>query len=133
VTEAGIPNSQIKVSQLGYKPYAVLFTTDEMIEKNPQLVRDTVAAVKKSWGNFLDDPSKSKPLILGLNSLVSPAVHDAAVKELAADLMPRDHSKIGCMTDARWEEISAQLKDVKFLPADFDPKKAYDRSFVQGC
>ena len=133
VTEAGIPNSQIKVSDLGYKPYAVLFTSDELIEKNPQLVKDTVAAVKESWKHFAEDPSKSKALILGLNNLVSPTVHDAAVKDLISDLLPKDRSKIGCMSDARWEELSAQLKDVKFLPATFDARQAYDRSFVQGC
>jgi NitT/TauT family transport system substrate-binding protein len=133
VSEAGISNSQIKVADLGYKPYNVLFTSDELIEKNPQLVRDTVAAVKASWQRFAKDPSKTKSLILGLNPLVSPTVHDAAVKDLVAELLPKDLSKIGCMTDARWSELAAQLKDVKFLPADFDPKKAYDQSFVPGC
>lgn len=133
MTEAGIPNSQFKVSQLGYRPYAVLFTTDELIEKNPQLVRDTVAAVKTSWANFLADPSKTKPSILEMNKQITPMVHDAAVKEMAAELLPQDRSKIGCMTDERWAEIGKQLQDVSFLPADFDVKKGYDKSFVPGC
>jgi len=133
MTEAGIPNDQIKVADLGYRPYAVLFTTDELIAKDPQLVRDTIAAVKASWSSFLKDPSKSKALELELNKQITPAVHDAAVKELAASLLPRDHSKIGCMTDARWNEIAKQLQEVNFLPASFDATKAYDKSFVSGC
>ncbi len=133
MTEAGIPNSQIKVAQLGYRPYSVLFTTDELIEKNPQLVRDTVAAVRKSWSAFMTDPSKSKVLELELNKQITPMVHDAAVKELISDLLPRDHAKIGCMADDRWVEIAKQLQEVNFLPATFDVKKAFDRSFVSGC
>ena len=133
MTEAEIPNSQIKVSDLGYKPYNVLFTSDDMIAKNPQLVKDTVAAVKESWKHFAQDPSKSRAFILGLNNLVSPTVHDAAVKDMTSELLPKDISKIGCMTDGRWQELSAQLKDVNFLPATFDPKTAYDLSFVPGC
>jgi NitT/TauT family transport system substrate-binding protein len=133
ITAAGISNAQFKVADLGYRPYDILFTTDEMIQKNPELVRNTIAAVKASWSNFINDPAKSKPLILSLNNLVTPEVHDTAVKEMIADLLPRDHSKIGCMTDERWEEIGQQLKDVNFLPPEFDVKKAYDKSWVPGC
>jgi NitT/TauT family transport system substrate-binding protein len=133
MSAAGIPNAQFKVADLGYRPYDILFTTDDLIQKNPELVRDTIAAVKASWSNFIDDPAKSKPLILSLNNLVTPEVHDAAVKEMIADLLPSDHSKIGCMTDERWEEIGQQLKEVKFLPPEFDVRKAYDKSLVPGC
>jgi len=133
MTEAGIDNSQFVVASLGYRPYAVLFTTDELIQKNPQLVRDTIAAVKASWGKFAKDPSESKRLELSLNNQISPGVHDKAVKEIVSDLLPKDLSKIGCMNDARWDELGKQLKEVNFLPADFDVRKAYDKSFVPGC
>ena len=56
MTAAGIPNAQFKVADLGYRPYDVLFTTDDMIQKNPELVRTTIAAVKASWSNFINDP-----------------------------------------------------------------------------
>jgi NitT/TauT family transport system substrate-binding protein len=133
MTAADIPNAQIKVAELGYRPYDVLFTTDEMIEKQPALVRAAVAAIKKAWGDFIDDPSRVKPVLLQLNGQISPEVHDQAVKDMIADLLPRDHSKIGCMADERWEETAKQLRDVNFLPASFDPKTAYDRTLVPGC
>jgi NitT/TauT family transport system substrate-binding protein len=133
MTEAGIPNAQFKVPDLGYRPYAVLFTTDAMIQTNPALVRAAVAAVKQGWASFMDDPSRVKPLIMGLNNQISPAVHDLAVTEMLATLLPHDHGKIGCMTDARWTEIAQQLRDVKFLPESFDAKQAYDLGFVPGC
>jgi NitT/TauT family transport system substrate-binding protein len=133
MTAAGIPNAQFKVVDLGYRPYVTLFTTDEMIEKNPELVRNTVAAVKTSWSNFMKDPSEIKSYILNMNNQIPPDIHDLAVKGLIANLLPTDHSKIGCMTDDRWEETGRQLKEVKFLPEEFDVKKAYDRSLVPLC
>ena len=36
---AGIAVQQITLASLGYRPYDVLFTTDEMIQKHPELVK----------------------------------------------------------------------------------------------
>jgi NitT/TauT family transport system substrate-binding protein len=132
-TAAGIPNAQFKIADLGYRPYDVLFTTDDMIEKHPDTVRATLAAIKKGWSNFIADPSKVKPLLMSLNQQIPPDIHDLAVKDMIADLLPHDPAKIGCMADARWDEIAKQLRDVNFLPANFDPKQAYNATMVPGC
>lgn len=130
---AGIPNGQFKVADLGYRPYDVLFTTDEMIEKHPDLVRKAMEAVKQGWIDFVRDPAQTRDLILKLNTLVTPDVHDKAVAEMIADLLPHDMKKIGCMVPARWNETAQQLKEVKFLPESFDPALAYDATMVPGC
>jgi NitT/TauT family transport system substrate-binding protein len=126
-----VPNAQFKVADLGYRPYATLFTTDAMLQQHPEEVRAVVAAVIQGWHNFIRDPSKVRPLILGLNSLVPGDVHDKAVAEMEQTLIPRKH--FGCMTDARWSELANQLQEVNLLPASFDPKQAYDATAVPGC
>ena len=126
-----VPNAQFKVADLGYRPYATLFTTDQMLQQHPDEVRAVVAAALQGWHNFVADPSKVRPLILGMNSLVPGDVHDKAVAELIRTLLP--HSHYGCMTNARWTELTKQLEDVSLLPAGFDPKQAYVSSFVPGC
>jgi NitT/TauT family transport system substrate-binding protein len=130
---AGIDVQQFTLASLGYRPYDVLFTTDDMIQKNPALVKATIAAVQKGWSNFVRDPSAIKPLITGMNQQVAPPVHDAGVKVMIETLISHDLGKIGCMTDARWSELAAQLRTVNFLPAGFNEKAAYDKSFVPGC
>jgi NitT/TauT family transport system substrate-binding protein len=130
---AGIEVDQIKIATLGYRPYYVLFTTDEMIEKNPKLVKDTLAALQKGWGAFMRDPQAIKPYLMGLNQQISSDIHDAAARDMANGLVPRDASKMGCMADSRWKELAEQLKSVNFLPASFDEKQAYDTRFVPGC
>lgn len=131
--EAGIKVQSISLASLGYRPYNVLFTTDEMIQKNPALVKATIAAVQKGWSNFVRNPSGLKPMLLEMNKQISPAVYDAANKEMIEKLISHDLGRIGCMNDARWTELATQLRSVAFLPANFNEKQAYDRTLVPGC
>jgi NitT/TauT family transport system substrate-binding protein len=131
--DAGIPNAQFKVAAFGYKPYDVMFTTDDLLQKQPKMVRAAIAAVKQGWINFMKDPTKVKPLMMSLNTQIPADVHDRAVKEMLAELLPHDVAKVGCMNDARWTELAAQLREATFLPAGFDEKQAYDKSLVPGC
>lgn len=131
--DAGIPVQQIKIGALGYRPYNVLFTTDELILKNPTLVKAMVAAVQKGWGSFVHDPSAIKPLLMGMNQQIPPKINNSASKEMIETLIAKDPAKIGCMNDARWKELADQLRSVGFLPAGFDEKKAYDPTLVPGC
>jgi NitT/TauT family transport system substrate-binding protein len=130
---AGIEVQQIKVPALGYRPYNVLFTTDEMIQKNPALVKATIAAVQKGWSNYVRNPSGLKPMLTEMNKQISSEIYDAANKEMIETLISHDLGKIGCMTDARWKENADQLRSVAFLPAGFNEKQAYDRTMVPGC
>ncbi len=130
---AGIKVQQITLASLGYRPYDVLFTTDEMIQKHPALVKATLAAVQKGWANYVRNPSGLKSMMLGMNKQMSPEVYDAANKEMIEKLVSHDLGKIGCMTDARWSELARQLRSVGFLPAGFSEKQAYDRTLVPGC
>ena len=47
----------------------------------------------------------------------------------------RSYQRCGLVIErrARWSELAGQLRSVAFLPAGFDEKQAYDRSFVPGC
>lgn len=131
--EAGIKVQSISLASLGYRPYNVLFTTDEMIQKHPALVKATLAAVQKGWSNFVRNPSGIKPMLLEMNKQISPAVYDAANKEMIEKLISHDLGRIGCMNDARWTELASQLRSVAFLPSGFNEKQAYDRTLVPGC
>ncbi|MDQ0086196.1 NitT/TauT family transport system substrate-binding protein [Variovorax boronicumulans] len=130
---AGVQVQQVTLASLGYRPYDVLFTTDDMIRKNPALVKATIAALQKGWANYVRNPSGLKPLITGMNKQMTPEIYDAANKEMIETLISHDLGRIGCMTDARWSELAGQLRSVNFLPANFDAKQGYDRTLVPGC
>jgi len=129
----GIPNEQIKVSDLGYRPYSVLFTSDKLIKENPALVQAVVDRLSISFHKSLVDPKPTRDLILSKSKKVTAEIHNNALELMKEDFLPTDWSKIGCQDPNRWVELADQMKEVGALPADFDPHSSYDTSFKKGC
>ena len=129
----GVPNEQITVESLGYRPYSVLFTTDKMIKENRELVQTVVDRLSISFHKSLVDPKPTRDFILSKSKKVNAEIHNNALELMKADFLPKDWSKIGCQNPNRWVELSNQMKEVGVLPANFDPHSSYDTSFKRGC
>ena len=129
----GIPNEQIKVADLGYKPYSTLFTTQKLIDENPELIQTVIDRLSIGFHKSLVDPKPTMDLILSKSKKVTPAVHMNAINLMKRDFLPKDWSKVGCQDPNRWVELANQMKEIDLLPADFDPHQSYDTSFKRGC
>ena len=129
----GVPNEQITVESLGYRPYSVLFTSDKLIKENPELVQAVVDRLSISFHKSLIDPKPTRDFILSKSKKVNAEIHNNALELMKADFLPKDWSKIGCQYPQRWVEVANQMKEVNVLPADFDPHQSYDTSFKKGC
>ena len=129
----GIPNEQIKVYDLGYKPYSTLFTTQKLIDEDPELVQAVIDRLSVSFHKSLVDPVPTRNLILSKSKKVTIAVHDNAIRLMKEDFLPKDWSKVGCQDPNRWVELANQMKEIDLLPDDFDPHQSYDTSFKKGC
>ena len=129
----GVPNEQITVESLGYRPYSVLFTSDKLIKENRALVQAVVDRLSISFHKSLVDPKPTRDFILSKSKKVNAEIHNNALVLMKADFLPADWSKIGCQDPQRWVELASQLKEVNVLPADFDPHSSYDTSFKKGC
>ncbi len=131
--DKGIANEQIKVADLGYKPYSTLFTSQKIIDEDPALVQEVVDRLRAAFVKSLNNPKPTMDLILGNSKKVSPEIHLNAIELMKAEFLPKDYSKLGCMESARWEELAGQLKEVEVVPADFDPSSSYNLSFLGNC
>ena len=129
----GVPNEQITVESLGYRPYSVLFTSDKMIKENRALVQAVVDRLSISFHKSLVDPKPTRDFILSKSKKVNAEIHNNALELMKKDFLPADWSKIGCQDPMRWEELAHQMKEVKVLPVNFDPHSSYDTSFKKGC
>ena len=129
----GVPNEQITVESLGYRPYSVLFTSDKLIKENRALVQKVVDRLSISFHKSLVDPKPTRDFILSKSKKVNAEIHNNALELMKADFLPADWSKIGCQDPQRWVELASQLKEVNVLPEDFDPHSSYDTSFKKGC
>ena len=129
----GVDTDQITLESLGYRPYSVLFTTQKMIDENPELVQQVVDRLREAFAKSLNNPDPTADLILSKSKKVTRDIHMGAIELMKADFLPSDYSKLGCMTGARWEELSGQLKEVDMVPADFDASSSYNLSFLGNC
>ena len=129
----GVATEQITLESLGYRPYSTLFTTQKMIDENPELVQKVINQLRKSFVKSLNDPKPTADFILSKSKKVNREIHMNAINLMKKDFLPKDYSKLGCMSPARWEENAKQLKQVKVIPADFDPKTSYNLSFLGNC
>lgn len=115
--------------QAGYNPYSqVLFTSEDFIEKNPELVAAVVDGSIQGWQHFIDDPADAKERVIATNAETDPEVFDASVKELHAGGWFAD--SLGDMTAARWEELRDQLALIGAIPESLDVSEVWTDEFL---
>ena len=129
----GVETDQITLESLGYRPYSVLFTTQKMIDENPELVQQVVDRLRAAFVKSLNNPDPTADLILSKSKKVTRDIHMGAIELMKADFLPKDYSKLGCMKSERWEELAGQLKEVDMVPSDFDASSSYNLSFLGNC
>jgi NitT/TauT family transport system substrate-binding protein len=124
-----IDHAELLVADAGYNPYSQgLFTSERMIDENPDLVRKVVAAVQKGWEKFLQDPSAARSLVLKVNKDMEQGPFDYAWKTIKnGDYLG---SPIGAMTAERWKTVHDQLKEAGVLEKEVDPNEVWTDEFM---
>jgi NitT/TauT family transport system substrate-binding protein len=132
--EGAKPKSLLIADVAGYNPYAsMLFTTEEVIKKEPELVHAVSAASIDGWRKYMASPEKTHAY---LKTKAKDLADDGMVYnwETQKTLVPVGDAKemgIGVMTAARWEELYKQLTSVNLLKADLNPKEAWTDQFFK--
>jgi NitT/TauT family transport system substrate-binding protein len=133
--QAGIETRVLLVSDAGYSPYRVMYTTREYLQKHPEIVAKFVRASLKGWKDYLNDPSAAHAMIAKLN----PALNAEWMKFTWQQLRDghfvagEDPSgaQLGQMDPKRWTTMYEQLVDLKVIDKPFDPTTAYTLQFLQ--
>jgi NitT/TauT family transport system substrate-binding protein len=126
------------MSDSGFNPYRVIFTTQAFLRDHPAEVRAFVAASIRGWEDFMGgDPSPGKALIAKSNPNMTDEFMDYSIKAMHDSHIvagkPEAGERIGLMTPERMQEqvtVLAQLKIIpqlipldKFVRFDFLPKE----------
>jgi NitT/TauT family transport system substrate-binding protein len=124
-----IDHAELLVADAGYNPYSQgLFTSERMIQENPDLVRKVVAAVQKGWEKFLQNPSAARALVLKTNKDMEKGPFDYAWKTIKnGDYLG---TPIGAMTAERWQTVHDQLEEAGVLEKDVDPNEVWTDEFM---
>lgn len=135
LAKEGVEAQSLLLADYGWNAYsATLDTTQKLIEENPELVENMVAATAKGWAAYFEDPAPANALIKEDNP------------EMADDLLAYSKDKMqeegmllsgdaadgqyGIMTEERWEQFFQDMVNAGTLPEDLDWEQAFDLRFV---
>lgn len=123
----------LMVSDLGFNPYtSVLITRAEVIAQQPELVRRMVAACRRGWRMYLDEPQPTNAHIHSLNKEMSLEILAFGTRTLQplCETGLSAPERLGEMTADRWTKLAEQLVEGGSLkPGAVDPVKAFNADF----
>lgn len=132
---AGVPTRLLLVSDSGYSPYRVMFTSQDFVKQHREIVAAFVRASLRGWRDYLNDPTAANAVIAKLNPALNPDWMQFSWQALRdGHFVSGDDpsgNQLGQMTAERWNTMYQQLLDLKLIDKPFDPKTAYTLEFVQ--
>jgi NitT/TauT family transport system substrate-binding protein len=134
--QAGVDTRVLLVSDAGYSPYRVMYTTRDFLQQHPDVVAKFVRASLKGWKDYLDDPAAAHAMIAKLNPALNPEWMQFTWRQLRdGHFVAGDDptgAQLGQMDPKRWATMYEQLVDLKVIGKPFDPATAYTLQFLQG-
>jgi NitT/TauT family transport system substrate-binding protein len=132
--QAGIETRVLLISDAGYNPYRVMFTTRDFLRQHPETVSKFVRASLQGWREYLNDPSPAHAAIAKLNPALNPDwMHFTWQALREGHFVTGDDpsgAQLGQMNAERWNTMYQQLFDLKVIDRAFDPSTAYTLQFV---
>jgi NitT/TauT family transport system substrate-binding protein len=120
------------ISDTGYQPYRVIFTSTTFLHDHPDLVAKFVRASLRGWTDYLNDPTAANAEISKLNPAMSPDQMQFSTATLNKQhfITGPDPTQLGHFTPDRWSTMYQQLLDLKVITNPIDPKTAYTTQFI---
>ncbi len=132
--QAGIETRVLLISDAGYSPYRVMFTTQDFVREHPETVAKFVRASLRGWRDYLHDPTAAHVVIVKLNPALNSDWMQFSWQALRNGRFvtgdDASGTRLGEMNAERWATMYQQLFDLKIIAKPFDAKVAYTLRFV---
>ena len=106
-----------------------LFTTDQLIEENPDLVLRFLRATLRGWQWAIENPEEAGPLALQYDPKLD-AAHQSAMMEASVPLVHTGEDHVGWMKAEVWQGIYDILAEQGLLDEAFDVEDLYTMAFL---
>jgi NitT/TauT family transport system substrate-binding protein len=133
--KAGADIRTMLISDTGYDPYRVFFTSQSYLKDHPGVVAKFVRASLRGWRDYLTDPKEVNAELLRLNPAMTMDQMQftwAALKDGHFIYPGDDPAPAGDMQAARWTAMYRQLAGLKVIQHPIDPATAYTLQFISG-
>ncbi|MEM8661799.1 MAG: ABC transporter substrate-binding protein [Pseudomonadota bacterium] len=122
----GLKIDTFLIADTGFNPYStMLITSRQRLESAPQEVKAMVAAVRKGWQSYLDDPVATNKAMAKLNPAISMQILAASTAAQTPFIQMSDDQPLGNMTASRWETLVAQLLEVGAISKTIDTEQLF--------
>jgi NitT/TauT family transport system substrate-binding protein len=132
--KGGAEVRMLQVSDTGYSPYRVYFTSQTFVKEHPEIVAKFVRASTKGWRDYIADPSIADAEINRLNPAMSADQMEFSARTLKEMHFETgdgpDGDQLGRFTPERWNTMYQQLVDLKVITNPIDPATAYTLKFL---
>ncbi|MBT0773706.1 ABC transporter substrate-binding protein [Kineosporia sp. J2-2] len=133
--KAGVETKFFSYASAGYNPYNdVIFTSKSYLEKNPQAVKDFLAASMQGWSDYMGDvdvaTSTNEQLMKVNPEQTSDALWYAWDKQRDFIATGDGEQQIGAMSSERWSTLVDQLTKLGVLTKEIDPADLFDNSYL---
>lgn len=141
--EGYIINQPILAQEKGFETYIInpvdyginfyadtLFTTEKMIEENPDLVRRFVKATLQGWEYAYSHPEEAVNYTLRYNDQLNKE-HETVMTQISLDLLKPDDKSIGTIDRKVLEEMYDLLISNNILKNPLDLDKLYTTQFLE--
>jgi NitT/TauT family transport system substrate-binding protein len=131
--KAGAQVRTLLISDTGFAPYRVFFTSRDFLTQHPGVVAKFVHASLRGWRDYIANPTDVNAELLKLNPAMTLEQMQFTCQALKDGhfVYPDDNpSKAGDFDPARWSEMYQQLVDLRVIQHPIDPATAYTMQFV---
>lgn len=129
--EAGQNPNIMLLSDYGIDNYdLVLFTTEQMIATQPDVVTRLLRASMRGWQDVIANPSQAAQLTLAYDAKLDPDAQRRRI-ETSLPLLRPVGSELGEMRPEVWQTTQQFLLDQKILTQPIDLDRAYTRTFLE--
>ncbi|MBX3057635.1 MAG: ABC transporter substrate-binding protein [Anaerolineae bacterium] len=131
VREAGLEPTSILLSDYGINDYtSLIFTTEKMINENPDVVERFLRAYLQGMADVIADPEKAVTLVTQYNDTLVAAEQERRLQAWLPLINPAG-STLGAMQPRTWEQIHQIMLDHGILAEPITIEEAYDLRFLE--
>ena len=110
--------------------YNVIFTTKELVKKNPELVFSFVQATLKGWQYVLDNPTKSQNFVFEYDSGLNVRHQEFMFIESLNYINPEKSVELGTMTKEKWQKLYNELESINEIEQSFNVEEMLTNEFI---
>jgi NitT/TauT family transport system substrate-binding protein len=107
-----------------------LFTTEDIIKRDPEMVKSFVQASMKGWSYALENPDEAAEFGLKYSDNLT-IDHEVNMMNASIPLLEPENLPLGKMESEAWEVLQQNLVDLEFLKSEQTIEDVFTNEFIE--